>query len=90
MKLSRLLRQRNIIVATLLLLFWIVGTSIWATGQINRLEENAGFQRLYEEAGGLVRDVERQIARNQEDLELIAACWQDPPSPSGRIPGTSD
>lgn len=83
MKLSRLLRQRNIIVATLLLLFWIVGTSIWATGQINRLEENAGFQRLYEEAGGLVRDVERQIARNQEDLELIAAMLARSSQPFG-------
>lgn len=58
---------------TAALMILIVAASFIVTGRINRMEEERGFERLYEEAGQLAKNVKENTLKDREQLEMIAA-----------------
>ncbi len=74
MKQSKSKRQwQSSLMATVLLILVIIGCSFAATGEISRLEEEAAFERLYEETNGLAQDIESYMQSDRKLLEVLAA-----------------
>lgn len=75
---------RKSLAVTLILIFVTVTLSFVTVRWINQAEENDSFERLYEEADSLARDIEIYAQNDREQLELLAALaaeYDDPASP---------
>jgi diguanylate cyclase (GGDEF)-like protein len=64
--------QKSVIVTVVLILMISAGSFV-ATGWINRMEEEKSFERLYEEAAELAKEIEANAQKDSEQLEMLAA-----------------
>lgn len=71
-KIQGLYWSKSIAMAVVLIII-IETASLVVTHRINIMEEEKCFDRLYEEARELARDIEANAANDREELELLAA-----------------
>ena len=64
--------QKSMII-TLALIIFITAGSFVLTGQINKMEEDKAFDRLYEEAGELSDEIKAYAEKDKEQLEMLSA-----------------
>ena len=64
--------QKSVIVTVVLILMISAGSFV-ATGWINRMKEEKSFERLYEEAAELAKEIEANAQKDSEQLEMLAA-----------------
>ena len=60
--------QKSMII-TLALIIFITAGSFVLTGQINKMQEDKAFDRLYEGAGGLSDAIKAYAVKDKEQLE---------------------
>ena len=60
-------------IITLALIIFITAGSFVLTGQINKMEEDKAFDRLYEEAGELSDEIKAYAEKDKEQLEMLSA-----------------
>ena len=64
-----------------LMILFVVAASFGVIHRINRMEEEKGFERLYEEAASLADDIAMYVKSDREELEMIAALIANYPEP---------